>query len=311
MKKNTLGSTGLLVSQIGFGGASLGGDGGGYAFGFMSEDHALNLVRHAYDLGINLFDSAPVYGFRNSEIRIGKALKDKRDKVIFTSKSGVTWHDNKRINMTNDVKTTRAMLEQSLKDFDTDYIDLYMIHWPDSKIDIRHPMEVLAKAKLEGKIKHIGLCNTNHDDFIKASEISPIEFFQAEHNLFNHEFIKSFKEELTTRGFMGWGTFDKGILTGRVFKGRDYDKSDARKWAPWWKAQDLDKKLSQVNKLQSYLEDYEVTLLEFALHFNLSFKEVSTVLCGAKTIDDLETIILALEKEISPNILLEGSRAFF
>jgi myo-inositol catabolism protein IolS len=79
-----------------FGGAAVSGEGGGYGFGNISEADSIELMHYAYDLGINLFDSAPIYGFGMSEQRIGKAFKGaKRDSVYITSKSGVTWHDTK------------------------------------------------------------------------------------------------------------------------------------------------------------------------------------------------------------------------
>src|SRR5690606_31267478 len=211
------------------------GSGAGYGFGEVSEKEAIDLLHFALDKGVNLFDNAPIYGFSLSEKRMGKAFKNCREKVILTSKSGVSWHDSGRVNMTNDAAVTEKMLEQSLRDFNTDYIDLYMIHWPDERHDIRYAMEVLARAKASGKIKFIGLCNTTREDYWKAMEVSKIDFFQAEHNLFHQDFYQEFEPELNMSGFMGWGSFDKGILTGRVYKGRTYDKVDARSWAPWWK----------------------------------------------------------------------------
>lgn len=310
MKYREFGKTGLKVSEIGFGGASIAGSGAGYGFGEVSEKEAIDLLLKALDCGVNLFDSAPIYGFSLSEKRMGEAFKNCREKVILTSKSGVSWHENKRVNMTNDPVTTQKMLERSLRDFKTEYIDLYMIHWPDENNDIRYAMEVLARAKFEGKIKYIGLCNTTREDYWKASEVSKIDFFQAEHNLFNHDFYQEFEPELNMSGFMGWGSFDKGILTGRVFKGRTYDRVDARSWAPWWKKQDLETKLSKVEKLKAFCETHKLTLLEFVVNANLSFKNLDTMLCGFKNIDDLETILKARQKEIAPELLREGMNLF-
>ncbi|MBT5095728.1 MAG: hypothetical protein HOM21_15865, partial [Halobacteriovoraceae bacterium] len=225
---------------IAFGGAAVSGEGGGYGFGSIGEGEAISLLQQAFERGLRIFDSAPIYGYGLSEKRIGKAFKQNREEVFLVSKSGVDWHPNKRVNRCNDAAVTQKMLEQSLRDLDSDYIDLYMVHWPDEKVDIRVPMEVLAKAKLEGKIKHIGLCNTNTSDLEKAFEVDRIEVAQSQFHLLYREPQKNLFKFLNDNkmSFMSWGTLDKGVLTKRVDKKREqskeYDDCDARRSAPWW-----------------------------------------------------------------------------
>ena len=85
------------ISKLSFGGASLSGEGKGYGFGAMSDQQAIDLINHALELGITVFDTAPIYGHHLSEIRLGKSLKKKRDDIVLVSKAGVTWHDNGRV----------------------------------------------------------------------------------------------------------------------------------------------------------------------------------------------------------------------
>ena len=190
------GNSPFNVSVLGFGGASVSGKGGGYGFGPISDEHSLSLLRTSVEYGINLFDTAPVYGFGKSEEMIGRALETFRDRVIIVSKGGVTWDDRKRIQINNNPKVIKKMLENSLKNLRTEYIDIYMIHWPDKNIDIRKPMEYLSRAKESGKIRTIGLCNTFEDDFNKAREIDRIDALQAECNLFNPLPFKSLQSIL-------------------------------------------------------------------------------------------------------------------
>ena len=281
---------------LGFGGAAISGEGGGYGFGEVSEIDALKLLNLAFEQGIKVYDTAPIYGFTLSEKRIGKAFRHNRDEVFIISKSGVTWHSTKRVNMTNDPRVTESMLHQSLKDLSSDYIDLYMIHWPDSKVDIRRPMEVLSKAKSQGKIRHIGLCNTFVEDCDKASEIDKIEVLQSQLNLFETDATHNLlnyagKHQMS---FMSWGTLDKGILTRTVHEGRSFEKSDCRSWAPWWKQMDKTRKFEKLEQIQPLLEKSGHSLLEIAIGFNLSFPEVSMVLCGAKTPEQLGGVVQAL-----------------
>jgi myo-inositol catabolism protein IolS len=282
---------------IAFGGAAISGEGGGYGFGDISETEAIGLLHEAYEGGIRIFDTAPIYGFGLSEMRMGKAFKDMREKVFLVSKSGVTWHENKRVNMTNEPAVATKMIEQSLRDLNTDYIDLYMVHWPDSKVDIRKIVEVLSKAKQQGKINHIGLCNTYVEDLKKAFEVDRIEVVQSEFNFFTNKFVR---EELfpflnvNQMSFMSWGTLDKGILTGRVDdKRKTYDKSDCRSWAPWWKETDNSEKFEAMKNLWPLLDKNHHTGLEMALAHNLSFPEISVAICGARSSAQLVSLLKA------------------
>lgn len=292
---------------LAFGGAAISGEGGGYGFGNISENEAIDLLKLSFDKGFRIFDTAPIYGFGLSELRIGKAFKEMRDKVFIVSKSGVTWHENKRVDMTNDPRVTTKMLEQSLRDLNSDYIDLYMIHWPDARVDIRKPLEVLAKAKAQGKIKHIGLCNTNLDDLEKAAEIDRIEAVQSEFNFFQNTLKDSIFPYLKTHNisFMSWGTLDKGILTGRVNEARKFEASDCRSWAPWWKNADNKSKFQAMNKIMPLFEKYNLSGLELAIGHNLNFPEVSVALCGARNKEQLDSIFKALEKLPSKEMILE------
>lgn len=295
-----------LLSQfssfpIGFGGAAISGEGAGYGFGDITKDQSIELLKYAYDRGYRLFDSAPIYGFGESERRIGQAFKSIREKVFIVSKSGVTWAENKRVDMTNDPGVTRKMLEQSLKDLNTEYIDLFMVHWPDEKVDIRRVIEVLAKAKLEGKIKHIGLCNTFKADFEAASSVSKIEVIQSQFNYFEQDA----KNELFPLcdehnvSFMSWGTLDKGIITGRVNKERKFDSSDCRSWAPWWKSIDKESRFKTMEKINLKLNELGHTPVEFALSFNLSHPQISNLLCGARNEGQIDSLIKAYKNRIS------------
>ena len=302
------GTLNFHVSKIGFGGASISGDGGGYGFGPISDDDSLALLGSSFEKGINLYDTAPVYGFRKSEQMIGKAFAGIRDKLFIVSKGGITWDDRKRIHIDNNPKTVQNMLERSLKDLRTDYIDLYMIHWPDRNIDIRKPMEYLSRAKDDGKIRAIGLCNTSDDEITKAGEIDRVDALQAECNLFNPLPFESLRPTLKEQkmGFMSWGTLDKGILTGRVTPDRIFDEVDARSWAPWWKKDDRTHKYRAMKRLGNLLRETNHSGLELALGYVLHREEVSSALCGMKNTEQMESAINALNNLPREDILEEA-----
>ena len=292
---------------LAFGGASISGEGGGYGFGTISENESIDLLHEAYDLGMRVFDSAPIYGFGLSEKRMGLAFKNNREKVCLISKSGVTWGENKRVDMTNDPKVCEKMLHQSLKDFNTDYIDLYMIHWPDERVDIRKPLEVLHKAKSQGKIHAIGLCNTNLSDLKKAMEIDKIDVVQSQFNLFENAPARELFPFLSANDidFMSWGSLDKGILTGTVNRERKFESVDCRSWAPWWKQTDFESRYKTLEKLKPLMEKHQVTGLELALGFNLSHPELTVAICGARNSKQLQGLVNALKRPLSTEFMQE------
>lgn len=277
------------LSKISFGGASISGEGRGYGFGQINETASIDLLLYALDRGITVFDTAPIYGFNTSEQRIGKAFNSIREKVTIVSKAGVTWHDNMRVNMSNEPKIIQKMLEQSLRSLNTDYIDIYMVHWPDKKVDIRKSLEILENAKNKGLIKNIGLCNSNDNEVLLGSEVCEIDVLQSEYNLFNNGFKCLKTTDLSKFFTMGWGSLDKGILTGKLSVDSKFDQSDCRSWAPWWKKSNWKEKVQKVEMLKRNFSD--LTPIELATGFSFSSKEIDSPIYGARNIDQLEHIV--------------------
>ncbi|MBF0298971.1 MAG: aldo/keto reductase [Oligoflexia bacterium] len=298
------------ISVIGFGGAAISGEGGGYGFGAISEEKTKELLKKSFDAGINIFDTAPVYGFGTSENRLGKTFKNLRDQVFIISKCGVIYDINKRIRICNDPKVAKEMLENSLKNLNSEYIDLYMIHWPDSYYDIRYTLEVLVRAREEGKIKYIGLSNTNIDDLKKAEEIvgeRGVDAVQTELNIFNRRVVNELFPYLKEKeiAFFAWGTFDKGIISETVTPQRnDYDSFDARSWAPWWKGSKektkREKKFQAMKEIRKEIFESingkennfgkNISGTHLAIYHNLFYQEVTSTLCGIKSLDQLHSI---------------------
>ena len=269
------------------------------------------MLQYSFEAGINLYDTAPVYGFGFSEKRMGLAFHALWDKIFLISKGGVHWDDRKRIYISNNPKKMIESLEQSLKNLKTDSIDLYFIHWPDKNIDIRKPLELLQLAKQEGKIKSIGLGNTTLKDLQLAKEIVEIEAIQSELNIFSNEDFHSVREYCSENNisYISWGTLDKGIISGRVKKDRKFDKCDARSYAPWWKKSDKDKKTILMEEIQNRLNDTDYSSLGLALAYGLQFKEVVSMLVGMRNSEQVDSILNALEhlpdKETMKTVLSE------
>jgi aryl-alcohol dehydrogenase-like predicted oxidoreductase len=302
----------LIMNSLIFGGAALSGEGRGYGFGPISENDAISLVRYSYEAGVRLFDTAPIYGFGLSEKRLAKALKN-YDQAQIISKSGVGWHENLRVDMDNNPQKTQKMLEDSLRRLQRDYIDYYLIHWPDDKWDIRYPMEVLSKAKLEGKILHIGLSNTTSEDFLKAQEIDQIAMLQGECNLFTNENWEQIKDLVGANPYCCWGTLDKGILTNFSGVDKNYDETDARRSAPWWKKNDVLLKLKKVKKLAEYFQEQgyskseiENKILALCLNYPRSLSASTKVIVGMKNKNHVNSIIDSFKLSVSSQELTQA-----
>jgi myo-inositol catabolism protein IolS len=287
------------ISRITFGGAALSGEGGGYGFGEISENESESLLKASWDAGINIYDTAPIYGFGLSEERLGRYLNPE---AIVVSKGGVDWHPNRRVNMSNDPAVLEKMFYESLKRLKREKIDIYMLHWPDPRVDTRKAMEVLASLQRKGLITHLGLSNTNQSELQKAQQIAPIMAIQNECNYFQHSTFDFLPKDLLR---MAWGTFDKGILSGRANSLRKYHSSDARSWAPWWKKSNLKEKFESVEILKVILNEFNVSLTQFALSFNLQLHEISTTLVGLKKSPDLETLTQDLNQLIIRERMIE------
>ena len=282
---------------MGLGGAAISGEGGGYGFGALSEKEAESLLSFAWESGIRLYDTAPIYGFGVSEERMGKFLPQE---AFIVTKGGVHWHESKRVNMTNEPKVIEEMLLASLKRLKRDMIDLYMIHWPDPQVDIRKPLEVLNRFQEQKKIKHIGLCNTNASDFEKSKEVCEVVALQSEFNLFADQNFS----ELPNLFTMGWGTLDKGILSGRVNAERKFDKDDCRSWAPWWNRKEVLAKVQKVQSFEPNLKKHQVSMKHFALQFALN-EGVSMPLIGAKSQSDLKEVLAFITTPLPSQVMDE------
>jgi aryl-alcohol dehydrogenase-like predicted oxidoreductase len=168
----------------------------------------------------------------------------------------------------------------------------------------------LAKYQEKGAIQHLGLCNSNPDDLKKAREVAPITSLQSELNLYQTKAFDLFESDWKNFFSMAWGTFDKGILTGRVTGDRKFDSTDARSWAPWWNKKEVARKIAQVEKISEVIKDEGITLAQLALHFNLNYFGVNSTLIGFKSRNDIIEAHQAILKPIAENKLQEIVKKF-
>lgn len=299
----------LQTTVVGFGGGAISGEGGGYGFGHVSETEAQDLLAAAWDVGVRLFDTAPIYGFGLSEERIGRYLAanpSRRDEMILVSKLGVTWDDAKRVYTSNAPEVARRMLEESLARLRTDHIDVYFVHWPDPDTPVERTMEVLAKAHEKGTIRAIGVSNFDAAQLERARAVAPVEVLQNRFCLLEGSprqalFPAARKSGL---GFMAYGPLAKGLLSGSVSPGRTFDEVDFRGRGTQIFRQ-YEASATALERVRVLARELGVTMTQLSLAWVWSNPEVSVALVGSKRREQLEEVARAAELVLPPEVKKE------
>ena len=226
MKYNRLGNTEISFSAVGLGGWSFGG---GKDWGDTPQADVLSTVSAALEAGINWVDTAPIYG--DSEEKLAPALKGRRARLFVATKCGLTkngsWTDHDL-----SPKTIVRQLEDSLSRLQTDYIDLYQIHYLDPKNPLEPALETLVKLQQQGKIRHIGLCNVGADTLAAVRNLVPLVSVQNEFSLVHPQKGAAVLPVCRVSGIslIGYGVLCGGILSGKYKKEPNLRRADARNY---------------------------------------------------------------------------------
>ncbi len=294
MEKISLKNSDLVVSRLCVGGCPFGGHG----WGNVNRDDFVEAINYGLDCGINFFDTADVYGLGKSEELLGVNLKSVRDKVVIATKFGVVVGDGPT-RYDNSPLYIRKSLEGSLKRLQTDYIDLYQIHYRDEKTPLCDVVDTLKSCQEEGKIRYFGLSNIHKDNI---EEIKPYKgvfvSFQDEYSLAcrkNEEDMKYLSEELNMTPIT-WGSLGQGILTGKYDKNVSFDSNDRRSRDVYvnFHGEKLLKNLQIVEKMRGISKEINKSLSAIAIRFILDYLKDSVVIAGVKTKKQLEGNVQAL-----------------
>lgn len=312
MLKRRIGTTELEASVIGYGCWVISGSDFWTGTG---DESSIKAVQTAYDMGINFFDVAPVYGFGHAEELLGKALKGKREKVIIASKCGLVWDDQKRITNLLSKRSILKEIDDSLRRLGTDYIDIYQMHWPDYNTPIEETMDALNQIKKEGKIRFIGASNFPIKLLNEARKYGEIVSHQCLYNMidrnadFYHniplyykteeEIIPDCKENKTA--FIPYSPLCQGLLSGTFKPGENFDEKDVRNANPELKGERLARNLQIVEELKKVAERIGKPLSQIALNWLIKNETVTTIIAGAtKTAhikDNVESAAWELDDE--------------
>ena len=286
MRYRELGKTGLQVSEIGFGAWAVGGNAHGNSYGPTDDRTSLAAIQRAFELGCNFFDTADVYGHGHSEEVLGQALKGHRDKVIIATKvGGDFYHGPPRMNFNPDY--IEFALEKSCERLQTDYVDLYQLHNPPVQM-IRNEtlFRALEMLKEKGKIHHYGISIHDPKEGILAMKTGKPEAIQVVFNILRQDAkLQLFQAALESGvGIIAREPLANGFLTGKHNADETFPEGDIRHHFP----RDYLLNLVLAAEQLKFLEGRNRTLAQAALRFVLDQKEVSTVIPGAKTSQQVE-----------------------
>jgi len=287
MKYRDLGRTGLVVSEIGFGGWAIGG-----SWGPQSEEDSLQALHRALDLGVTLIDTAAGYGNGQSERIIGKVMKERGawGKVAVATKippSPGLWPPSPydRAEERYGEKYLRESLEERLANLGTDCVDILQLHtWSRAWNRDPHPLEVLQNLRDEGKLRFIGISTPEHDQnsFVQLLREGLLDVVQVIYNLFEQE---PAAELLPAAAEAGVGViarmpFDEGALTGKYTEETRFAESDFR--SRYFMGDRLKRVVREVGKVREDLEGTGLGLPEAALRFVLAHPAVSATIPGMR-----------------------------
>jgi aryl-alcohol dehydrogenase-like predicted oxidoreductase len=282
---------------------------GGWMWGGSDEAKAIATIRSAVERGINLIDTAPVYGFGNSEEIVGKALEGIRDKAVIATKVALDWNDEGPFRNASPARI-RKEIEDSLRRLKTDHIDLYQVHWPDPMTPIDETARELEKLRQEGKVLALGVSNFSPEQMDAFRSVAPLASVQPPYNLFERDIEKDVlpyaKEHKLA--VLAYGALCRGLLAGKMSPSTRFDGDDLRKVDPKFQSPRFEQYLAAVAALEDYARArHDKTVLALAIRWILD-QGPTIALWGARKPEQIEGVDEAFGWSLSQDELDEIDR---
>src|SRR6202163_1005418 len=225
---------------------------GGWMWGGSDENDAVSTIHAALDRGINLIDTAPVYGFGRSEEIVGKALAagGRRKRVFIATKVGLDWKDGKPFRNARKARIIKEA-EDSLRRLQTDVIDLYQVHWPDPNTPIAEVAGAMGELYRAGKIRAIGVSNFSPAQMDEFRKVAPLHAAQPPYNLFERAIEDDVLPYCRERdiALLAYGSLCRGLLSGSMSKSSRFTGDDLRKSDPKFVAPRFEQYVAAVARL--------------------------------------------------------------
>jgi aryl-alcohol dehydrogenase-like predicted oxidoreductase len=297
--RRQLGASDIWVSPLGLGTWAMGAT--VETWGHVDDRESIAAIHQAIDSGINLIDTAPIYGLGHSEEVVGKAIQGRRDDLVIATKCGLLFPTENGKEPARCLKKDSVITEceQSLRRLGTDVIDLYQCHWPDPDTPIRETFEAFSLLRKQGKIRAAGVSNFGCEKISAATEFGPVDSLQPPFSMLHpraaEDLIPYCKEH--NIAVLPYGPLSKGLLTGKF--GPESTFEDIRERDPEFVGNRYQRNLRIVDSLKEIAAGYEKTVTQLVLNWTMNFPGVTAPLVGAKRPSQVEEHVGAIGWDIS------------
>jgi len=290
METTKIAKTDIEMSRVGLGTWAI----GGWMWGGTDEKLSIETIHKALDSGVNMVDTAPVYGFGTSEKIVGKALKEygNRDKIVLATKAALEWNDDGVFRNSSKERLEKE-IDDSLKRLQTDYIDIYQIHWPDKLVSFDETAEFLNKLLEKGKIRAIGISNYSVEQMDEFRKTAPIHTSQPPYNMFERQIEDDILPYCLENNIVPitYGAICRGMLSGKMTEDKTFEGDDLRKVDPKFQGDRFKQYLSAVDRLDKFArENYGKNVMDLAIRWVLDKTKIGTALLGARKPQQVENI---------------------
>lgn len=281
MRYKHVGNAGIDISALAVGTWAIGGQ----QWGDVNEKDSIDAIRAMIDGGVNLVDTAPIYGNGHSEEVVGKALENGyREKVFLATKFSISNDENGSVINNGSYENAIWECEQSLKRLNTDHIDIYIMHWPDPATPVEVTMRALVDLKKSGKIRFIGVSNFDRNLIEEAQKVVRIDFLQPPYSMVE-ESQKELLAWCETQGIgtMTYGSLGAGILTGAIRELPDWEENDFRyTFYDYFKKPKFSKIMELLKVMDKIAQVRNKPLAQIAINWSTQKSYVSTAICGVR-----------------------------
>ena len=289
MELAEIAGTSLEVSRVAIGTWAI----GGWMWGGTDEAQSVATIRAGLEHGINVIDTAPVYGFGRSEEIVGQAIAEAklRSRVLIATKVGLAWEDGKVFRNASRARIMREV-EDSLRRLRTDYIDIYQVHWPDPLVTIEETAEAMHALFRQGKIRAIGVSNFSVGQMERFRRVAPLHVLQPPYNLFERAIDTDVlpycrKNRIAT---FGYGALCRGLLSGRMTADSKFEGDDLRRTDPKFQQPRFAQYLAAVQRLDRLAQQrFGKRVIHLAIRWVLD-QGITTALWGARHPDQLRPV---------------------